>query len=267
MLVDSWGRTIQYLRVSVTDRCNLRCAYCMPSEGISLLPHSAMLSYEEIANVVRDAAALGIPKVRLTGGEPLVRRNLDQLAGMIAAIPGIRDLTLTTNGILLVSQARLLAAAGLQRVNISLDTLDPVRYATLTRCGDVKKVLAGIAAAQAAGLAPIKLNCVISPTTLAEDVEALRNFAARENLELRLIPRMDLPQGVFGMVHRGGGGDCCSCNRLRLTCDGWILPCLFHDVGYSVRELGASEALRLAVAEKPKSGSHCTTRAMHAIGG
>jgi GTP 3',8-cyclase len=131
----------------------------------------------------------------------------------------------------------------------------------------VQKVIAGIDAAQEAGLAPIKLNCVISQTTLAEEVEALQNFAEKKKLELRLIPRMDLPKGKFGIVHRNGGGDCRCCNRLRLTCDGWILPCLFHDSRYSVRELGASEALRRAVAEKPKSGSRCTTRAMHTIGG
>ncbi|MGD0655076.1 MAG: radical SAM protein [Thermoguttaceae bacterium] len=267
MLVDSWGRKIQYLRVSVTDRCNLRCVYCMPEKGISLLPHSAMLSYEEIAEVVRAGVALGISKVRLTGGEPLVRRNLQRLVAMIAPIPGVSDFTLTTNGILLASQARPLAEGGLQRVNISLDTLDPRRYAALTRGGDVQKVLAGIAAAQEAGLTPVKLNCVITPKTLAEDVEALRKFAARENLELRLIPRMNLTQGLFGIVHRGGGGDCRLCNRLRLTCDGWILPCLFGEGGYSVRKLGASEALRRAVAEKPRSGSRCTTRAMQTIGG
>jgi GTP 3',8-cyclase len=269
MLVDSWGRTIQYLRVSVTDRCNLRCEYCMSPEGVSLLPHTAILSYEEIAEVVREAAALGILKVRLTGGEPLVRRNLDRLVAMIDTIPGIEDLTLTTNGILLAPQAQRLATAGLRRVNISLDTLDPERYKKVTRGGDVRKVLAGIEAARKAGLSPIKLNCVISQTTPAEDVDDLRKFADREMLELRLIPQMNLRHGVFGIVHHGGGGggDCDSCNRLRLTCDGWILPCLFNDSGYSVRELGASEAIRCAAAEKPKSGSLRTTRTMQSIGG
>ena len=248
------GTNYQYFAFSVTDRCNLRL--CVLHAGGRDFADAALgdPSYEEIADVVRAAAALGIPKVRLTGGEPLVRRNLERLVAMIAAIPGVCELTLTTNGILLSTQARRLAAAGLQRVNVSLDTLDPRRYASITRGGDVQQVLAGIAAAEEAGLTPIKLNCVISPVTLAEDVEALRKFAARENLELRLIPRMNLSEGVFGIVHHGGGGDCGSCNRLRLTCDGWIRPCLFHDGGYSVRELGATGTLRRASGRKAEVG-------------
>ena len=146
-MLDSFGRTIDYLRVSVTDRCNLRCTYCMPAEGVPLLRHEDILTFEEIAEVVRAAAAMGIGKIRLTGGEPLVRRGIVDLVRMLAAIPAIRDLSMTTNGTLLAGYAQRLAEAGLRRVNVSLDAVDAARYAAITRGGDVRQVLAGIAAA------------------------------------------------------------------------------------------------------------------------
>ena len=266
-MIDPFGRSIDYLRVSVTDRCNLRCRYCVPAEGLRLLPQDAILRYEEIAEVVRVAVGLGVTRVRLTGGEPLVRREIDVLVAMLSAIEGIADLSMTTNGIRLTQYAEKLAAAGLERVNISLDTLDPTRFAALTRGGDVRRVVAGIEAAQRAGLTPIKLNSVRGEGASAEEVAALEAFAERRGLLLRWIPEMDLAAGVFSAVEGGSGGDCRRCSRLRLSADGHLRPCLFSDVAYSVRTWGAEAALCRAVGAKPASGSACTTHAMHAIGG
>jgi cyclic pyranopterin phosphate synthase len=161
-LVDSLGRTIDYLRVSVTDRCNLRCRYCMPPEGVPGIPHDEILRYEEIARIVRAAAAMGVAKVRLTGGEPLVRRGIVSLVSLLREIPGIRELAMTTNATLLDRLAEPLAAAGLDRVNVSLDTLDPAQYAEITRGGSLAEALRGIEAAEAAGLGPIKVNAVVA---------------------------------------------------------------------------------------------------------
>lgn len=159
--LDSFNRPISYLRISVTDRCNLRCTYCMPPEGVLWRPHAHILRYEEIETVVRAAAELGISKVRLTGGEPLVRPGVVDLVRMLAGVPGIGDLAMTSNGVLLPRYARDLAVAGLQRVNISLDTLSPERFHTITRCGELRDTLAGIDAAEDAGLTPIKINVVV----------------------------------------------------------------------------------------------------------
>lgn len=160
MLIDRWGRPITYLRVSVTDRCNLRCVYCMPPEGVQRLEHDAILRYEEIAEVVRVAASQGVRRVRITGGEPLVRAGLPALIRMIRETPGIEDISLTTNGLLLAKMARELHAAGLNRINVSLDTLQADTFARITRGGSLGAVLDGIAAAEEVGLAPIKINAV-----------------------------------------------------------------------------------------------------------
>lgn len=265
-MIDPYGRRIDYLRISVTDRCNLRCAYCMPAEGVALLPREDLLSYEEIAEVARVAAARGVTKLRLTGGEPLVRRDLPRLVAMLAGIGGIRDLAMTTNGTLLDRHARPLARAGLQRVNVSLDAIDPHRYRSITRGGDVRQVLSGIDAAAAAGLSPIRLNCVLADGRSA-DADDVADYAAARGLEVRFIRRMNLAAGTFSVVQGGHGGDCPRCNRLRLSSDGCIRPCLFSDLEFSVRQWGAARALELALGEKPRSGSACTSLAMHAIGG
>jgi GTP 3',8-cyclase len=266
-MLDSYGRQIDYLRVSVTDRCNLRCAYCMPPDGVPLAWRRDILSYEEIAEVVRAAADAGVVKVRLTGGEPLVRRNLVGLVAMLAEIEGVRELAMTTNGILLAHNARSLAAAGLHRVNISLDAIDAARYAAITRGGDVRQVLAGIDAARQAGLTPVRLNCVVEKDSSEPDARDVAHFAAAAGLEVRFIRRMSLGDGIFTVVEGGLGGDCPRCNRLRLSSDGRLRPCLFSNVSYSVRELGAAKALALAVSAKPAAGSACTELPMHAIGG
>ena len=190
--VDGHRRAISYLRISITDRCNLRCLYCMPEEGIEPLEHSDILHYEEIARVTRVAASLGISKVRVTGGEPLVRRGVAQLVAMLAGIEGIDDLSITTNATRLAPMAAELASAGLQRVNISLDTLRPDRFRTITRRGELADAMAGIAAAQAAGLRPVKINTVVIRGVNSD--EAL-DFARRtlvEDWHVRFIELMPL---------------------------------------------------------------------------
>ena len=279
---DDFGRAIHYLRVSVTDRCNLRCVYCMPAEGIEKRPHDTILRYEELAYIVRAAAELGIGKVRLTGGEPLARLGLPEFVRMVAAIPGIDDLSLTTNGTLLARYARALADAGLRRVNVSLDSLRADRFAQITRCGRLDDVWAGIAAAQAAGLAPIKLNMVVIRGLNDDEVG---DFARRTRTEgwhvrfIELMPiganvswasdgsvplaeiraRIEAEAGPLSPVHGPTGNGparyyqlpgaagtigfigalsehfCHTCNRLRLTADGRLRPCLMSDEEIDLR--------------------------------
>jgi GTP 3',8-cyclase len=180
VLRDGYRRTIDYMRVSITDRCNLRCIYCMPPEGLRPIRHKEILRYEEILHVARVAVRAGVRRIRITGGEPLVRRNVSYLIRQLSAIEGLQDLSLTTNGILLERHAEELARAGLKRVNISLDSLRPERYREITRGGDLEAVLRGIEAAQKAGLVPIKINMV--PVRGINDDE-IREFA---NLTLEL---------------------------------------------------------------------------------
>jgi GTP 3',8-cyclase len=264
---DPFGRSIDYLRISVTDRCNLRCWYCAPTRNWNLLRHDELLSFDEITAVVHAAAALGFTKVRITGGEPLLRPGLVDLIRRVAAVGGVEDLGLTTNGTLLAETARELRDAGLHRVNVSLDTIDPVRFSETTGGGDVAEVLQGIEAALAAGLRPVKLNCVVENFPDEPDALAVAAWAAKHGCEARFIPRMDMEQGVFSRVFGGAGGDCPACNRLRLSSAGLILPCLFSEPAFSVRELGPQEALRRAVEAKPKAGGRCSQNWMHGIGG
>lgn len=266
-MYDRFNRKIHYLRVSVTDRCNLRCTYCMPESGIRLMSHRDILSYDEITEVVKVAVGLGIDKVRITGGEPLVRKGIAVLVRMIAGIQGIVDFGMTTNGTLLPGFARELKDAGLQRVNISLDTMDPQRYASITRLGRLADALRGIDAALEAGLTPVKINCVVKKNSLEPDALQVKAFAEKKGLQVRFIPMMDLHEGIFGQVIGGSGGHCASCNRLRLTPDGKIKPCLFSDEAYSVRELGAEKALLMAVENKPKCGTVSQKNDFYNIGG
>jgi cyclic pyranopterin phosphate synthase len=264
---DGFGREINYLRVSVTDRCNLACRYCVRPDKVSLLPRDEILSFEEIVQVVEQAAMMGMSKIRLTGGEPLVRRDISRLVAAISNIEGVADLAMSTNGVLLEENALELARAGLKRVNVSLDTTDPERFRYLTRGGDVTRVLAGIEAALAAGLDPVKLNCVTGGPCREPDRRSAERYARERGLELRIIAYMDFARGSFSVVQGGSGGDCRRCNRLRLSSDGRIRPCLFSDLSYSVRELGAERALREAVKNKPEAGESCTHDWMHGIGG
>lgn len=274
--LDSFNRPISYLRVSVTDRCNLRCVYCMAPEGVPWRPHEDILRYKEIEMVVRAAAELGISKVRLTGGEPLVRLGMVDLVAMLARIPGLDDLAMTTNGILLARYAQELKAAGLRRVNVSLDTLRPERFRRITRLGELSDALECIAAAKQAGLVPVKVNTVVirglnddevvdfACLTYAPDwhvrfieVMPLGDHAGwagngyvpldevRERIERELgelIPaklgdgggparyyRLPGAEGTVGFITPISDHFCYQCNRLRLTADGKLRPCLLFD--------------------------------------
>ena len=194
MLRDGFGRVHDDLRISVTDRCNLRCAYCMPEEP-TWLPRASLLRYEEIERLARIAVELGVRKIRLTGGEPLVRRDLPDLVRRLAAIEGLADLSLTTNGLLLEPAVPVLRAAGVDRVNVSLDTLDPLRFERMTRRAALERVLGGIAAAAAAGMAPVKVNTVILRDMNDDEVEPMAERARAEGWELRFIEFMPLENG------------------------------------------------------------------------
>jgi cyclic pyranopterin phosphate synthase len=289
MLQDAFGREIDYLRISVTDRCNLRCVYCMPPQGVEWKARSEILTYEEITTVVRAAAALGIRKIRLTGGEPLVRPDVERLVEMIAAVPGIEDVSLTTNAVLLDRHAEPLSRAGLRRVNVSLDTLRPDRFEQITRFGHIDDVWRGLQAAERVGLAPIKLNAVVvrgmNDDELADMARLTLDHAwhvrfielmpvanegdwgghlpppghrlvTAEEMQARLSDQLGIPElfagtllassavpgngparvfrlphakGTLGFITPVSQHFCPTCNRLRLTADGKLRPCLLAD--------------------------------------
>lgn len=266
-MYDSFDRNINYLRISVTDRCNLRCSYCMPEEGIQLLKHADILTFDEITNFTRIAVENGVSKVRLTGGEPLVRKGITALVRMISGIPGISDLSMTTNGILLKQYAAELKSSGLHRVNVSLDTIDPAKFAAITREGNVFDVFEGIEAAKDAGLLPIKINCVVRESKEEPDAKGVTRFCSDNNLEIRYIRQMDLVRGHFFTVEGGTGGDCANCNRLRLTANGKLKPCLFDNIEFDIRKLGFEDAIRQAIQLKPACGTVNKTGAFYNIGG
>lgn len=197
---DGFGREITYLRLSLTGRCNFRCKYCLPKEGIEKLSRKEILSFEEIVNLVRAASELGISKVRFTGGEPLTRKDLPHLVEMIAEIEGIDELSLTTNGSLLSGVADDLSQAGLDRVNISIDAMDPEVFAEITRGGELSSVLAGIEAAKGAELDPVKLNTVIMKGVNESEIGPLMEFAAAEDLVLRFIELMPMGEASGGAI-------------------------------------------------------------------
>jgi len=279
-LFDSFQRPLNYLRISVTDRCNLRCIYCMPSEGIPLMSHEDILSYEEICIVARAAAELGIVKVRLTGGEPLVRAEVTNLLAMLARIQGIDDISLTTNGVLLQRYADELKSAGLRRVNVSLDSLRSDRFHRITRMGNLDDVLRGIEAARQAGLNPVKTNTVVIRGTNDDEVLDFARltiegewhvrfieympFSKGEKADHLLVPVSEIKQrietlgelepspssgggparyfrlpgarGTIGFISPVSEHFCRACNRLRLTADGKLRPCLFSDTEIDLRE-------------------------------
>jgi cyclic pyranopterin phosphate synthase len=285
-LIDNYKRHINYLRISITDRCNLRCKYCMPLEGVSQFKHDDILSYEEILRIAGIAVKEGINKIRITGGEPLVRKGAVDFVRSLSQLYGINDLSMTTNGLLLSEFAQPLYAAGLKRVNISMDSLKSDRFNTITRGGDLSKVWQGIQTAAKVGFNPIKLN-IVAIKGLNED--ELLDFARltienayqvrfiefmpvgpengwnhdqflscahiRDVIEAayRLIPveseggnggpaklyRLDGAQGMIGFINAISGHFCSTCNRLRLTADGKLRPCLFSD-----EEIDVKKALR-----------------------
>lgn len=268
-LLDPFGRRITTLRISVTDRCNFRCMYCMPAQGVPSKPRRNILSYEQITEIVKTAATLGIHKIKLTGGEPLVRRNIESLVRQIAAIPGITDLGMTTNASLLtMKKARRLKEAGLMRINISLDTLDPSRFRAVTRGAEIAPVLRGIDAALEAGLFPVKINMVTMEDTPPGAVAEMRRFCFSRGIPLQTIAR-------FSLVNRGmpfaratdRPPPCSECNRLRLTADGFIKPCLFSNQEIRVDMNNIRGSLLAAVDIKPETGYSCNNRSMRQIGG
>jgi len=192
MPVDAYNRSVKDLRISVTDRCNFRCTYCMPLDQYEWISKKEILTFEEITRLVTLFVGLGVEKIRLTGGEPLVRQNLDQLVAKVAAISGLKDLCLTTNGALLAEKIDSLKAAGLKRINISLDTLDPEKFRRMTKRGDLEKVLEGIFAAKDHGLHPIKLNAVIERGVNDDDILELVEFSREHGLAIRFIEYMDV---------------------------------------------------------------------------
>ena len=300
--LDSFGRSINYLRISVTDRCNLRCIYCMPPEGVPQMPHSEILSYEEIRTVVQAAAELGINKVRLTGGEPMVRADLPELIKMLSRTEGIEELALTTNGTVLKKYALELKQAGLSRVNVSLDTFKPDRFRYITRLGELKPVLEGIEAAKKAGFDPVKINTVVMRGINDDEVLDLARMTYEEGWHVRFIelmpfkgvaefiPSTELRQRISllgklescasvtgngpAMYYRlvGARGTigfisplteysfCSRCNRMRLTPDGKLRPCLLEDdeidLKTALRNNASMDELKClilkAVASKPE---------------
>ncbi len=327
---DTFSRPIDYLRISITDRCNLRCLYCMPEEGVCLQNHEDILRYEEIISIARAAANLGVRKIRLTGGEPLARRGVVDLVAALADIPGIDDLSMTTNGTLLAQAAEGLSTAGLHRVNISLDTLRSDRFAMITRRGKLEDVLSGIQAAYRFHLTPVKINTVIMRGINDDEVVDLALKTTTNGWNLRFIEWMPvgesasddsnwesqlvtedeirsriekelgtlevdsaligagpartyrLPgaEGTLGFISAVSQHFCAQCNRLRLTADGQLRPCLLADTEIDLRTplrngAGIQEVevlLQQAISAKPKShhldqAERVKNRAMSQIGG
>lgn len=239
----------------------------MPEEGIKLFSHEESLTFEEIVKVVEYGASMGLEKIRLTGGEPLVRKGIVSLVGMIAGIDGIKDLSMTTNGIFLDKYAAELKAAGLKRINISLDAIDPAKYSEITRGGNIELVKKGIEAAKNAGLFPIKINCVVWKSSDEKDAREVKAFCDENNLQIRYIRWMNLETGEFSVVDGGDGGNCERCNRLRLTANGFLKPCLFNNVGFNIREHGIEGAFRKVIESKPECGSFNSEGSFYNIGG
>lgn len=304
---DSFQRPINYLRISVTDRCNLRCTYCMPAEGISLVPHSELLTYEEISSVASVAADIGINKIRISGGEPLIRLKLVNLIEMLSQINGIDELSMTTNGTLLAEHATDLKKAGLKRVNVSLDTLKRDRYRDITGYDKLPEVLRGVEAAHNANLEPVKINVVVMRGVNDDEIMDFAELSREEGWHVRFIELMPLVNkeqnpdfisvkemlsllasldgleacssplgngpatyyklpggiGTIGFISPVSEHFCFKCNRLRLTADGRLLPCLLSDEEVDLRPTLRDKApleeikrlLLQAIALKPEG--HC----------
>ncbi len=265
-MFDSFGRDLKYLRVSVTDRCNLRCVYCMPAEGVKLLRHEDILSFEQIAEVVRVASRLCFAKVRLTGGEPLARKGLPELVSMLHALPDVKIVAMTTNGTLLAPLAADLKGRGLASVNVSLDTLDAARYAMLTRGGKLEDALSGIDAALAAGL-PVKLNVVAMEDSTEEEFAALRAYARRVGADFQFIARYSLRDEKMDGGEYDRPPACGNCDRLRLLANGRLRPCLHGNIEVPVDFSDIEGSIAKAARLKPARGHTCDDLEVGQIGG
>ncbi|MCF6335291.1 MAG: radical SAM protein [Spirochaetales bacterium] len=266
-MLDQFNRKIHYLRISITDKCNLRCTYCMPAEGVPFKQHSAIMRFEDIVKVVESAVKLGIDKIRLTGGEPLVRKNVADLVRMIKEVAGISHLGMTTNGVLLEKMAGPLKEAGLDSLNISMDTLNPERYREITRIGDNSFTLRGIDAAISAGFERIKINMVVMDSTPDNEIEEMRQFCRDKKLTLQLINHYDLSSKKKDVYVFNRPPKCAVCNRIRLTADGILKPCLHSNQEIPVNPEDIAASLKKAILDKPENGSVCTNRNMIEIGG
>lgn len=266
-MLDRFNREITYLRISVTDKCNLRCTYCMPAEGIPLKKHKEIMSFEDIVKTAEAAAALGIKKIRLTGGEPLVRKGIVDLVEMLSRIEGIEHLAMTTNGFYLDTMAKPLRQAGLNSVNISLDTLNPERYRKITRVGEISSVLKGIEAAKEAGFDKIKINMVVMNDTSDEEIRELRAFCGDRGLILQMINHYELSQEKVNAYTYDRPPKCSVCNRIRLTADGFLKPCLHSNQEIPLNMEDLQESIKKAILDKPANGQVCTNRSMVEIGG
>jgi len=313
---DSHGRSIDYIRISVTDLCNLRCVYCMPEKGVKKLNHSDILTVEEIEEIAVSAASLGINKVRLTGGEPLVRKGILGIVERITNVPGITEVTLTTNGTLLENYASDLRKAGLARINISIDSIDPDNYREITRTGDIGNVLNGIEAAKEAGFVSIKLNAVLIGGLNDSFIGQLVALTETDDISVRFIEIMPIGEcagwnkerfvstskvleqepelehigtdgvaklykkpgykGTIGLISPISNHFCPACNKLRVTADGKLKPCLHSKSEIELRGLHGeelAETIRSAILEKPfkhKLAGESVSRSardMNAIGG
>lgn len=315
---DTWGREISYLRLSVTDLCNLRCRYCMPAEGVAKKSHEQMLTEDEMIQAVTAAASLGIRKLRLTGGEPLVKKNILSICRRASAVKGIQEVCLTTNGTLLAPIAKDLKAAGARRVNISLDTLDPEKYAKITRIGTLAQALNGIEAALDAGFEQVKINTVLIGGFNDDEIPELAALTKDYPLDIRFIELMPMTQrdelgeqaylsdetvlsalpelipeksdgsvaalyrlpgakGRVGLIRAISHSFCSQCNRIRLTADGRLKPCLHSGEEISIKGMTLNQmrqAMQRAIHDKPachsplsaRSRSHAR-RGMSQIGG
>ena len=265
-MLDSFNREINYLRVSVTDRCNLRCIYCMPEEGIQLMNHNELLRCEEIEAVVKEAASLGINKIRLTGGEPLTEKNIENLIEKIYNINKIEHISMTTNGTLLADKAKALKKAGLNSINISLDTLDKEKYEKITRGGNIKDVLAGIESAIDNNFL-IKLNMVVLKDLNTDEIENMQKFCNVRNIKLQLIKYFNLNALKQYNIAFDRPPDCSACNRIRLLSNGVLKPCLHSDTEYKIDFDNISASLKQTILEKPEKGLVCSLKQMAEIGG
>ncbi len=266
-MLDQFNREIHYLRISITDKCNLRCTYCMPEEGVPFKHHNTIMRFEEIVKVVESAVKLGINKIRLTGGEPLVRKGVVDLVRMIKDIKGISHLGMTTNGVLLEKMAAPLRDAGLDSLNISMDTLNPERYREITRIGDNSFTLRGIDAAIEAGFEKIKINMVVMENTPETEIKEMREFCKEKGLTLQLINHYDLSSEKKNAYVFDRPPKCAVCNRIRLTADGILKPCLHSNQEIAVNPEDITASLKKAIQDKPENGSVCTNRNMIEIGG
>lgn len=263
---DRFNREISYLRISVTDKCNLRCIYCMPPEGVVKRNHNDFLTFETITDVVRVGVELGITKVRLTGGEPLVKRGILDLVAMLEEVEGLDHVAMTTNGVLLGDLAAELQNAGLDSVNISLDTLEADRYHYLTRVGDIMQVVRGIEAARSCGL-PVKINMVVMDDTEPWELERMKRFCTEKGLKLQFINHFDLHTKKYDQYTFDRPPRCSECNRIRLLADGTLKPCLHSDEEITLDRDDIKGSLTMAIVTKPENGEVCISRSMLEIGG